>query len=55
VHSLNNKLGTAVQSFSRVNRGPTKKKDYRRYYSPTTRKMVENLYADDIRHLGYSF
>jgi hypothetical protein len=38
-----------------TNRNLSRKKDYREYYTDETRKIAADVYADDIRVLGYSF
>jgi hypothetical protein len=35
--------------------GATPRKDFRTAYTPETRDMVAEIYADDIETLGYSF
>ena len=31
------------------------RKPYRDYYNSNTKKIVENLYGEDIEHFGYRF
>ena len=38
-----------------MNRGPSRDKDYREYYTDETRAIVAKVYADDLRLLGYTF
>lgn len=38
-----------------ANRNPSREKDYRGYYTPESRAIVEQVYADDLRVLGYTF
>jgi Sulfotransferase family len=46
--NMNAKLLEANRNTSRIN-------DYREYYTDETRKIVAEVYADDLRTLGYSF
>jgi hypothetical protein len=46
------KVNTTLQE---LNRNSSRKRDYRDYYTPETRQIVERIYADDIELLGYSF
>ena len=39
----------------RFNASRPEKDDYRKYYSEKTRQIVEKVYEDDIKSLGYSF
>ena len=48
------KLGVA-RSLQERNRNSTRNKDYREYYTAETQTIVEDVYADDLRTLGYSF
>jgi hypothetical protein len=38
-----------------ANRNPSREKDYREYYTEETRRIVGEVYADDIRAFAYSF
>jgi len=38
-----------------MNRNATRGKDYREYYTDETKAIVADVYADDLRVLGYSF
>ena len=44
----------AARSVPRVNTG-RRERDHRRYYNRRARRLVEELYAEDIRRFGYSF
>ena len=46
------KLDTSLKS---LNRNPDRESDFRKYYTNETRDIVGQLYADDIRMLGYTF
>jgi len=37
------------------NKGQSRARDYREYYTPETRRIVAEVYADDIELLGYEF
>ncbi|MBT8196149.1 MAG: sulfotransferase family protein [Bacteroidia bacterium] len=47
-----NKLGVS-NTLEKLNK--SSHKDYREYYTDETRKLVEGVYAEDIKLLGYSF
>jgi hypothetical protein len=42
-------------SLAHVNHAPRAHADYRAYYTPETRRIVERVYAADIEAFGYSF
>lgn len=54
IESINQKLGTNIKTFSKKNVNRSNN-DYRKYYNAKTRKLIEEIYKDDIEHLGYSF
>jgi hypothetical protein len=52
------RLGTCIGApllLPHLNRSSNADNDYRRSYDPETIAVVEVLFADDIRHFGYSF
>jgi hypothetical protein len=50
-----NKLGLAQNKLPKVNISENSKTPYQERYTKETKEMVENLCADDIKTLGYSF
>ncbi|MDD5138672.1 MAG: sulfotransferase family 2 domain-containing protein [Verrucomicrobiales bacterium] len=38
-----------------ANRNPARKKNYQEYYTDESRRIVAEVYADDLRILGYNF
>jgi len=47
-------LNVSVEKFSHVNRS-VRRKDYKRYYSSESKKLVEGLYGRDIEEFKYLF
>ncbi len=45
-------LGATLE---RVNAAPRDRSDYRDYYTPKTRRIVERVYRSDVRAFGYEF
>lgn len=39
----------------RLNATPSREHDYRSYYTPRTRQIVENVFVADLAHFGYVF
>lgn len=54
IHAINEKLGTNIGKLSKLNSN-RQSNDYRKYYNNKSIKLVEKLFADDIKHLGYRF
>lgn len=48
------RLGWEFKSFKHINKN-REDRAYRKHYNNKTRKLVEELYRDDIEQLGYSF
>jgi hypothetical protein len=42
-------------ALSKLNVGVRRERDYRPYYSPATRRIVEKVYADDFKAFDYGF
>jgi hypothetical protein len=42
-------------SLQEINRNAVREKDYRQYYTAETRAIVEKVYAEDFKLLGYTF
>jgi len=53
-NNICDRIGVPQVVFPKVHRGKGGK-EYQRYYSPQTRKLVEELYRDDIDVFEYSF
>jgi len=53
-HLICQKLGTNAP-LQEQNRNASRNKDYREYYTEETKAIVAEIYADDLRALGYSF
>lgn len=51
---LNNALNTRIDHFEHINKNRMDK-EYRKYYSETSLKLMEQLYHDDIEKLGYCY
>jgi hypothetical protein len=51
---IRNKIGVG-RDLAVYNKTANEKKDYRHYYSKRTREIVEYVYREDIRLLGYNF
>lgn len=51
---IGKRLGRDVD-LPRINHSPRANTDYQSYYTPETRRIVERVYAADIRTFGYSF
>jgi hypothetical protein len=51
---ISRKLGINA-TLAEANRNASREKDYRQYYTDASRKIVADLYAADLRILGYDF
>lgn len=54
IDKLNTELDIEIDELSHVNQSGNAH-SYRKHYTKDTRKLVEQLYADDIKKLGYRF
>ena len=54
VSAINQKLGLSIKHFSHINKGRDGE-GYRGFFNRKSRKLVEQLYGDDIKNLHYDF
>ncbi len=54
VQKLNQVLGVSTLGFQHINRNRPDN-DYKKHYDQATKDIVEKLYYNDIKHLGYGF
>lgn len=54
INNLNDLLGTAMDTYEHVNKN-RENHDYTSYYNDNSKKLVEELYNDDILNTGYTF
>jgi len=54
IHILKDKLGWNVDQFSHINKN-RRSTDYRKFYNKKTRRLVEELYKDDLEFLNYDY